>query len=118
MLLHYVRRVSLDPLQESSPRRDIIKFYGEESEKWTKEKKTNPYIVFPPGNRQAQEVFYQTIDGICSTFASVKDDWRACVTFHRPIVFPVLTVPQAPPHVLPPRKVLLQSLSSGNQFPP
>ena len=77
--------VALDPLRENLSRHAFVKFYGEESDEWTKEQKTNPRIVFPPGDRQAQEVFYQTIDSICATFTSAKmDDWKACVPFHRP----------------------------------
>jgi len=69
--------LSIDPFRQGVPHSVVFKLYEEETEEWRRLQMVDPRLRFTPGDRQAQEAFYQNLDTICATFDSVKkDDWK------------------------------------------
>jgi hypothetical protein len=69
---------ALQPLRENLAPTVFIDLHTQASVEWAEEQSTNPRIRFQPGDREAQETFYQTLDGICESLSSVKEnDYKA-----------------------------------------
>lgn len=63
-------------LQESMPPDILMAFYEEGPQQRMMEDSVM-FFAFSPDNQEAQEAFYEKVDGICQTLESVEGDYKA-----------------------------------------